>query len=434
MSIKEKLQECGIGIPEVLMPSKEIDLSLWSVIACDQYSSDETYWEKMAAAVGETPSTLNLILPECYLKSTEKKIPAINKTMTEYLKKSILQSKGEGFVAIERSTPWTKSRKGLLVMLDLEQYSYEEGASPLVRPTEKTILDRLPVRAEIRKEATLDLPHILVLFDDPNDTIFKRVEEFKKTNREKPLYDFDLCDDAGHLNGLLINDEKTLSDLGDLFLQLKANKETFLAVGDGNHSLGAAKQLWEKVKKSGGSEVMDHPARWALVELENIHDSGVNFHAIHRILFDVDSEDFLKSLSEIPSFTLEPLSGDQKLFEVVGKERYGKEAILGIQCGEKKYRLTLKHDEEQLCAEGLHRFLDPWLEKNPTTEIDYIHGDEPFEELTKGGNNIGFYLPFLDKNLFFDHLAKKGVTPRKTFSLGEAEEKRYYLESRKLTL
>ena len=427
----EKLAACGIAVPTILMPEKGIDHAKWAVIACDQFSSDKKYWKKVEDFVSDSPSTLNMILPECYLDEADSRVPEINRTMKTYLDKGILKEAGNGFVFMNRSTPWVKSRRGLMVALDLEQYSYEKGAECQIRPTEGTVLERLPVRAAIRQNAVLDIPHILVLFDDPEDRVFKCLEENK--GEMSPLYDFDIPDNGGHLEGYMADKADLISRLSDIFTDLDEANDFLFAVGDGNHSLGAAKQLWEKIKAAGGEDIMNHPARWALVELENIHDSGLNFEPIHRVLFDLNAENFTQDMKAFGGFSLSASLSREEMKNQVEASSADKGIFrIGVQQGEDCRILSMENSSVSLPAEAFHEFLDPWLKNNNSIEIDYIHGDEVLNELSSKKGNIGFYLPGIDKSSFFSMISRKGPMPRKTFSIGEAEEKRYYLESRKI--
>jgi len=431
-NINEKLSSCGIAVPEILMPREGIDHGKWAVIACDQFSSDKQYWKSVGDRVGDSPSTLNMILPECYLDESDRRVPEINRTMAGYLGDGTLGSAGKGFVFLERSTPWVSSRKGLMVALDLEQYSYEPGAECQIRPTEGTVLERLPVRAAIRQNAVLDIPHILVLIDDPEDMLFGCLEENRTSM--KSLYDFDLPDGGGHLKGLLAEDPSLLEQLTDILCRLDGLNDFLFAVGDGNHSLGAAKQLWERIKSEGGEGIMNHPARWALVELENIHDRGLNFEPIHRVLFDMDTEKFLGEFRKFPGTSVEPAGSFEDLKEkvdTISRDGTARHAVGALSPGG-PLLLTMENRDVSLAAEAFHLFLDPWLKSNGTTEIDYIHGEGVLKELSGTAGNMGFYLPGIDKNTFFSMISEKGALPRKTFSIGEAEEKRYYLECRKL--
>ena len=428
MNVNDRLARLGLIIPEVLLPVDRKALDKWAVVACDQFSSDKGYWESVKKNVAGVPSTLNLILPECYLDESDSRVPAINNTMKDYLEKDVLEKAGTGFVYLERSTPWTKNRKGLMVALDLEAYSYELGAECQIRPTEGTVLERLPVRAEIRKNAVLDLPHILVLIDDPEETLFSVLDNHKAQLEE--LYDFDLADGAGHITGRLVSDEKLLTELAAVFEKLNDKSDFLFAVGDGNHSLGAAKQLWNKIKEETGD--MNHPSRYALVELENIHDPGVRFEPIHRVLFESDVNKFKDDFSSRPGCEIRALSSLPEMRKYIEENMGQKPFVLGMICGEEYSVLTIEDNEAFLPSEAFHKFLDPWAEAGNCSEIEYIHGEEALASLSLRKNNIGFYLPAVDKKSFFAFISSRGPMPRKTFSIGEAEEKRYYLEGRKL--
>ena len=428
MKYNEKLAACGVAVPDILLPVKFDSLQKWAVVACDQFSSDKSYWEAEKQRVGDSESSLNLILPECYLDESDKRVPRINAAMKEYLDNKILGPVGEGFVYLKRSTPYAGCRKGLMVALDLEAYSYETGAECQIRPTEGTVLERLPVRAEIRKNAVLDLPHILVLIDDPEDRLFSFLE-----NREESLkrvYDFDLSGDAGHLTGSLVSGEKDLDSLAAILDELKSKSDFLFAVGDGNHSLGAAKQLWNKIKEETGD--MNHPARYALVELENIHDPGLHFHPIHRVLFGCDAGTFRKELLSFPGVTMEDAESADAMEERVKELSSDGVFALGMMLPGGFSVIILENEKAFLASEAFHAFLDPWMEKGEFSEIDYIHGDDVLRELSSKEGNIGFYLPPVNKSTFFSFISSRGPMPRKTFSIGEAIEKRFYLESRKL--
>jgi len=420
---KERLAKLGIHIPEILLPKKEISLEKWSVIACDQFTSEKDYWERCKTNAGGAPSTLNLILPECYLNEVdrEQKTKEINQTMKDY-RSSVLQPVGQGVMRIDRSTSWVKSRKGLVLALDLDAYEFQKGTKSLVRPTEATVVDRLPARIAVRREAVLDLPHILVLMDDKDNIVMEAAEKAAARN----MYDFDLMEEGGHIRGEIIEEEQDLSALADAFETLNEQSSFLFAIGDGNHSLASAKEIWRKMKESG---VTDHPARYALVELENIHDPGMLFHPIHRILFEVDVPALLKDMESALNAQVGTAANLDEIRRVVESDGNSFGCFDGTE-----YRiLTIKVASDRLLAEEFHDFLDPWVEKNPCKEVDYIHGDESFKELSSPDGNVGFYLPSIDKNRFFDLVDKKGSLPRKTFSIGEAQEKRYYLESRSLS-
>jgi uncharacterized protein (DUF1015 family) len=428
MKTKEKLAACGVAVPEILLPRKFGSLESWAVVACDQFSSDREYWENEKKRTEGNESTLNMILPECYLDESDLRVPEINKTMKEYLDKDVLGPAGTGFIYLNRSTPYAAKRSGLMVALDLENYSYEIGAECGIRPTEGTVLERLPVRAEIRKNAVLDLPHILVLLNDSTNKLFSYLE--KRESDLKKVYDFDLADGAGHLGGSLVSADEDLEALADIFTDLDAAGDFLFAVGDGNHSLGAAKQLWNKIKEETGD--MNHPSRYALVELENIHDAGVHFHPIHRVLFDCNSDEFKADFIAFPGVSISEIGSQKDMEEKVKALSSEGTFALGMITAGQYSIVTLENKDAFLASEAFHSFLDPWMVKGAFSEIDYIHGDDVLKELSQNDGNIGFYLPPVNKSTFFSFISSRGPMPRKTFSIGEAEEKRYYLECRKL--
>ncbi len=428
MSYEKALADCAVNIPDILLPKGGADLKKWAVIACDQFSSDSSYWERVKEQVDGSPSTLELILPECYLAEADSRVPVINRKMKEYLDQGILESRGKGFVYLNRSTPFTSGRKGLVVAIDLEDYSYEKGAQCQIRPTEATVLERLPVRAQIRKNAVLDIPHILILIDDPEDKLFRTLEERK--GNFKGVYNFDLTGNAGHIEGLLVSRDEDLEAVSSVLTTLNSQGEFLFAVGDGNHSLGAAKQLWEKKKAEGAPQ--NHPSRYAMVEIENIHDRGVHFHPIHRVLFDCPVSPFMKDLEAFPGVSMEEVSSWESLKEGVDMRAQAGEFILGMVSSRGYHLVRFASQEASLSSEAFHLFLDPWMKEGNFEEIDYIHGEDVLLELARGEGNLGFYLPCISKESFFKYISTLGPMPRKTFSIGEAEEKRYYLECRRL--
>jgi uncharacterized protein (DUF1015 family) len=300
----------ALQVPTLLLPKANIDLSRWAVIACDQYTSEPAYWEKVEALTAGSPSTCHLIFPEVYLEEpdSEERIRRVNQEMERYLAEGILVSQQPGFLAVDRQTQAVPSRKGLIAALDLEQYDYREGAQSLIRATEGTILDRLPPRIRVREQASIELPHIMVLIDDPQQTV---VEPLFEGPRE-PAYDFPLMLGGGHIRGWRVDDADSIQRVATALERL-ADPEQFArrydvagrpvvlyAMGDGNHSFATAKAIWEKLKGEAPDRqaIMDHPARFALVELVNLHDPGLEFEAIHRVLFDVDVEALLLQMEK----------------------------------------------------------------------------------------------------------------------------------------
>ncbi len=420
-NLQEKCSALGISIPSVLLPQKDDMFPVWAVVACDQFSSEREYWDKVEEIVGDAPSTLRLILPEAYLEDgdTEERIAAINGTMTEYIEKDVLAPLAPGFILVERTTPHVASRKGLLMAVDLERYSFEEGSRALIRPTEGTILRRLPPRMNIRRGACLDLPHILFLVNDPEKTLIEPLYQ----NREEldEVYSFKLMQGGGTLRGWHVPEERLLPVLEAL--EKLVQEDLLFAVGDGNHSLAAAKQLWEE-KKSGGA-ASDDPARYALVEVENIFDPGVVFHPIHRVLFDVDGEHLFQFLTD--QLGIQAEHGTPEAASPCDGTH-----TLGFFLGSKRGKLRFYSEEPKLTVEMLQEALDLYLEKHKSATIDYIHGEDSVAELCLRDDTLGLILPPVDKDIFFSRILAEQVYPRKTFSIGEALEKRYYLEARKL--
>ena len=422
-NLQEKYASLGVAIPSILLPQKDDMFPTWAVVACDQFSSEREYWNKVEQIVGNTPSTLRLILPEAYLEDgdTEERITAINATMKDYLEKDVLAPLAPGFLLVERSTPHVASRKGLLMAVDLERYSFEEGSRALIRPTEGTILRRLPPRMNIRRGASLDLPHILLLVNDPEKTLIEPLYEARESLDE--LYRFDLMQEGGSIRGWHIPEEKLFPVLDAL--EKLVREDLLFAVGDGNHSLAAAKQLWKEKKAAGASE--NDPARYALVEVENIFDPGVVFHPIHRVLFNVDEDHLFQFLEN--SLGAEAEYGTPEA-------EFPQEGVhsLGFLFGNKRGKLRFSPEESGLTVEFLQKALDLYLEQHKKVSIDYIHGEDSVTELCLKDGNFGLILPPVDKDTFFSRILKEQVYPRKTFSIGEAVEKRYYLEARKLVV
>lgn len=430
----------GIQIPDILLPKPGIDLQKWAVIACDQFTSEPEYWQQVAELVGDAPSTLHMILPEVYLGTEEetRRIQSTQQTMRQYLAENIFETR-EGFILVER-TVGGKTRHGLMLALDLEQYDFNKGSQSLIRATEGTILERLPPRIRIRQGAPLELPHILVLIDDPQGMVIEPLVE--KKSRLKKLYDFELMLGSGHLTGYLVHDPELERQAISGFEQLaslqhfaqKYNLSSpqsilLFAVGDGNHSLATAKSIWEQIKAQVG---MEHPARYALVEIENVHDQGLEFEPIHRVLFNVKSD--LQT-------ALKTYFGDRYRFvpcesvaEMTEKVKLSKdnEHVFGIITAQGAGVAYVSHPATNLPVGTLQAFLDEWLKQGGAEKIDYVHGEETTVRLGSQSGNAGFYLPAMPKSDLFKTVILDGALPRKTFSMGEAKEKRFYMECRKI--
>lgn len=399
-----------VKAPHILLPSKEVDWSKYAVIACDQYTSNVEYWDTLKEEIGDSLSTFNMIYPEAYLDRTEKDayINRINKNIDTYLKNDELKDIGECFILVERLTTYGVKRLGLVLAIDLEDYSYDKGTKALIRASEATIVERIPPRLAIRKDAEIELPHILVLFDDPQKEIVESL--YAKRDKLEKVYDFELNKDGGHIRGYKIeNTKEVIKQFNDLFY--KNNNGLLFIVGDGNHSLATAKAHWDIVKKDLSEKQREnHPARYALVEANNLYDDGIIFEPIHRVMFNVDSK-FEKELRS-------KVNGDFISFT------YSKEE------GKKELRLPLNAPMAYL---QVQTFLDEYLTKHPEAKIDFIHDeDELFSVADKNINSIAIAMPALTKEDLFDYLAKGRVLPRKSFSMGHANEKRYYLEAKKI--
>jgi len=440
-SLEDKFSKVGMIIPHILMPRKDIDLHKWAVVACDQYTSEPEYWSSVAQEVGSAPSTLNLIFPEVYLEDGDKdqRIERINAAMEEYLSQGVLEDQGQAFFLVQRHTPDASPRWGLMAALDLEQYDFSKDSTSLIRATEGTILDRIPPRKQIRNNASIELPHIMVLIDDPEKTVIEPCAA--DTGSFEKVYDFDLMKNGGHITGYKILDENSLQRIADAMHKL-ANPEAFakkygaedvllFAMGDGNHSLATAKAVWEDIKQghSGDKDVMQHPARWALVEIENIYDDGLVFEPIHRVLFNSDFNQFSSELEKIGSVEFTALSSTDEVMTRVTSDHT--QHIIGYVDAERTGVFTVKNPNSTIAAGTAQEAIDALVQLEATS-VDYIHGQGSTETLGRKKGNIGLFLPALDKSDFFRTVIHDGALPRKTFSMGEANEKRYYVESRKI--
>ncbi len=388
---------------DFLLPKR--DFGKWAVIACDQYTSEPEYWQKVKKNVGETPSALNCILPEVYLKEDNSgSVKKINKTMEEYLKGDVFTSVNDSFVFVERIQSDGRVRLGIVGKVDLEAYDFNKGTTAAVRATEQTVLSRIPPRVEIRKEAPIEMPHVMLLIDDPEDTVMGIIKEKKETLDK--LYDFDLMENGGHIKGYRV--ENNIADNICKALENLANKHNGLlfCVGDGNHSLATAKKCYELNK----TEL----SRYAAVEVVNIHDNALQFEPIYRVVFGGCPEkiidDFVKYCGG------ESKDKDAKVYTCV----YGET--------EREIRISSK---EKLAVATLQTFLDEYL-KGTSAEVDYIHGIDSVNKLCKEENTVGFIFDGMSKSELFDAVAQDGSLPRKTFSMGHADDKRFYIEARKI--
>ena len=402
---------------DILMPRVD-SMEKWAVIACDQFSSQPAYWERVRETAGDAPSTINLILPEAELGTPQEAAHTalINETMAKYRKEGVFQTYARSFVYVERTLESGAIRKGLIGMVDLDAYDYSTGSTSAIRATEKTVVERIPPRMRVRKDAPIELPHILMLCDDHDKVLIEPIAAGKETLPK--LYDFDLMEGGGHITGWLVQGkavddfEARLADytahVGEKYTGLPGVPMVF-AVGDGNHSLATAKACYEELKKAHpGEDLSSHPARFALVELENIHDEAQVFEPIHRVITHTDPAAMLKALEDWCAPGGFPV-----------------EWYIGQTHG----TIYLDKARSQLAVGVLQAFLDQYLAEHPG-EIDYIHGDADLKELAAQDGAIGFLLPAMEKSQLFRGVIADGILPRKTFSMGHAREKRYYLEGR----
>ena len=409
---------------DILLPDfKKYSPERWSVVACDQFTSEPEYWKDVEMRVGDMPSTLHMILPEVYLEETEKRIDKINKCMLKY-ESEILVPYKDAMVYVKRTQSDGTVRHGIVMAIDLEAYDYKKGASSLIRATEATVIERIPPRVAIRRNASLELPHVMLLIDDPSDSVFASL---KASDKAEALYDFYLMLGGGHIKGsLLTNEEKShVSEALDALASSEAMRIKYgdatlapllFAVGDGNHSLATAKATYEEVKEKLGDAAAGHPARYALIEVVNIHDDALKFEPIYRIMTGVDPEDVLTSLSAYIE-SLDGVAEPQKI-----DYRYG----------QKTGSLIVDAPKQQLAVGTLQIFIDEYIRSHKGAGVDYIHGEDSVRALAQKPNSIGFVFEGMSKSQLFKTVIFDGALPRKTFSMGHAVDKRYYLECRKI--
>lgn len=430
----------GFRLPSLCLPRPGIDLSTWAVVACDQYTAEPAYWQAVADAVGDAPSTLHLVFPEVHLGAADAaaRIARIQDTMRRYLAQGLLRDHA-GAVLVERTVSGA-TRRGLMLEIDLEHYDHAATSTSLVRPTEGTIVERLAPRIAVRSGAELELPHVLVLIDDPGCTVIEPIAAARDTR--SPLYAAELMLGGGHVAGHAVPDAAMAQALRAL--QALGEPQAFearygvpagtspmrFAVGDGNHSLATAKAIWERQKATVGPA---HPSRWALVEVENIHDPALVFAPIHRLLFGVRA-DLRAALAQafgarlrctdMPSAAamraaLQGLDGPRQAAGLVGP---------GARCSV----IEITDPPSTLAVGTLQPVIDSFVAQGGAAAIDYVHGDDVLERLAQQPGHVGVHLPTVAKGALLKRVVHEGPLPRKTFSMGEAHEKRYYVEARRI--
>ena len=433
-------QPKGFRLPHLCLPRPGIDLAKWGVIACDQFTSEPDYWCDVARQVGDAPSTLHLIFPEVYLGASDapERIRRIQQTMRRYLADGLFVER-DGAVYVER-TVGGRTRRGMLLELDLEHYDYAADSTSLIRPTEGTMVARLAPRIDVRRAACLELPHILVLIDDPGRTVIEPIGA--ERSALAPLYETPLMCGGGHVAGFAIDDGRAahavraLSALASPEVLatrygLAADKPPMLfAMGDGNHSLATAKSIWESAKATVG---MDHPSRHALVEVVNIHDGALDFEPIHRLLTGVKG-DLRAALVRAfgPRLTITDLPSGAAMRERVC-DAAGERHVAGLVGPGARYAVVeVAAPTASLAVGTFQAFIDGLVEHGGAEDVDYVHGDEALERLARQDGHAGLHLAGLSKSALMHHVVHAGPTPRKTFSMGEAHEKRFYVEARRI--
>lgn len=411
---------------DILLPKKGVDMTKWSVVACDQFTSELEYWEETIRTVGDAPSTLKVILPEVFLEhdDVDRRLCRIEENMEQYTEEGIFVEYKDAMIYVERTDSSGRIRAGLIGQLDLEQYDYRKGSKSQIRATEATVVERIPPRMRVRKQASIELPHIMVLIDDAKKTVIKPLQQ--KTGKMEVLYDFTLMQGGGSVKGYLLGEEekegveKALAALCDLdeFNKMYGTKEEkvlLYAMGDGNHSLATAKEYYEYLKATNpGKDFSNHPARYALVELVNLHSTALEFEAIDRIITETDVNHLMREMT----------------------------TKLGLSTKGEGQKVTIVHDHieetlyvtkptSNLAVGSVQSFLDAYLSRNPG-RIDYIHGIETLKHLAEQPKSLGIIFEDMGKEELFPTVIKDGALPRKTFSMGHARDKRYYLEARRI--
>ena len=411
---------------DILLP-RDAEYEKWAVIACDQFTSEPEYWQETENMTEGAVTALDLILPEIYLgeADVDKRIDKIAANMYGYLDSDVFEEHKNALIYVERIQTDGVLRAGVVGAVDLEEYDYSKGSTSQIRATEATVTERIPPRIKVREKAPIELPHIMILIDDEKKALIEPLAEHK--DDMKKLYDFELMQGGGRLAGWLLTD--TLRD--ELLEKLAkfSEKEAFekrygladtapltFAMGDGNHSLATAKAYYEKLKAANPDKDMSsHPARYALAEIVNLHSPALDFEAIHRIVGTADIDQMMAKMTEELGLSEEP----------------AEQSFVTVRGGEKK-KLYVHKPTSKLTVGSLQNFLDKYPAENGG-DIDYIHGTEVVEKLAADGKKIGFVLPDMGKEQLFPTVIADGALPRKTFSMGHARDKRYYVEARKIT-
>ena len=422
--MKEYLKPGDILLPQYAVTDTE-KWKKWSVIACDQFTSEPLYWEEAEEICGSDPSTLSMILPEVYLSEREARTPLIHQSM-DAIKKAVLHTARTGMIYLARTQSDGAIREGLVAMIDLEDYEYRKGAETLIRATEGTVLERIPPRVAVRRDASMELPHVMLLIDDPKKTVIEPLGA--ASDSFETAYDFDLMLGGGHVLGKWIPEsyvseiEKALGALiSPESIAEKYGSDALapllFAVGDGNHSLATAKAHYEEIKASIGIEAaVSHPARYALCEIVNLHSDALRFEPIYRVVFGADTDHLLNAFRSYAGASAGKGIAPQS-FTYLSDGKQG--------------TITVQNPVYQLPVGSLQAFLDGYLKEHPEVTVDYIHGEDSTAALSVNGA-VGFLFSGMQKDELFKTVLYDGALPRKTFSMGHARDKRYYLEARSI--
>ena len=408
---------------KILLPKNGVDMSKWSVVACDQYTSEPEYWQAAAEYIGDAPSMLNMVLPEVYLEAEDvaDRIKNACANMDKYISEGILEETEPTYIYVERTQADGMVRRGLVGKVDLEHYDYSKGSKSAIRATEGTILERIPPRVRVRENAALESPHIMILIDDEAKKIIEPLTN--EASSFDVAYDFTLMQNSGSLKGYIVPDEiceridgllSELCDLDKFNAKYGVNESAPLAfaMGDGNHSLATAKACWEKLK-SEGADIETHPARYALAEIVNLHDDAMVFEPIHRVIFDIDTDNFTDFLAK--NGVTEGKGGQTFEYIVNGASK----------------TMCVGNPTANITVGSVQNLIDEYLKDNKGT-VDYIHGDDVVREFASKDGNAGILFDVMDKSELFKTVILDGALPRKTFSMGHAHDKRFYTECRKI--
>ena len=404
---------------DILLPDfKKTDGTKYAVVACDQFTSEPAVWDETESIVGESPSTLRFILPELWLSERKARIPGIHFEMDKAYSDGFFTEYPHAMIYLRRTQSDGTVREGLIGAIDLLDYDYRPGSKPPIRATEGTVLERVPPRVDIRRGAKIELPHVMLLIDDPNETVIEPLSGL--VTDKAPLYDFDLMQGGGHVTGYLVDraKQKRIDEALDA-LTPEGDDPLVFAVGDGNHSLAAAKAYFEELCETLGDDALTHPARYALVELVNLHSPALVFRPIYRAVFGADEDDLRKAL----------------LTDVMVSSVSNPDAPathLTVLTQKTSANVTYPHGTHPLDVGTLQSFLDRYVADHPGVTVDYIHGEDALASIVRERGAVGFLFPGMEKEQLFPAVSEKGALPRKTFSMGEARDKRYYLEARRI--